>query len=368
MKAISADFIVTPSGVIIDGYVAFDGTVITEIAAGPSPHQDTQKVSGYLIPGFVDIHCHGGGGHSFSEVEQASDAAHFHAQHGTTTVFASLVSASVKDQSQTLQAYEPLVAAGVISGVHLEGPFLATAKCGAQNPAVLVEPNSEMVGQLIAAGKSTLKLITIAPELPGALDAIRSFSEAGVVVAIGHSDATADEAKAGVDAGATVVTHLFNAMRSLHHRSSGLADHALLDDRLSTEVIADGVHLNVQSLQLAHRIKQTSLIAITDAISATGMPDGDYVLGGLEVTTANGVATLRGTSTLAGSTLTMDKAFAFLIKHVGLDMLSAVSATATAPARVLGLRDVGSIEIGKKANFVSWDSGLKAVWRNGEVL
>ena len=368
MKAISADYIVTSDGLLVDGYVAFENGVITEISSGTSAHADTSTVSGYLLPGFVDIHCHGGGGFSFGDVNQASQAAEFHAQHGTTSILASLVSAPVSTQAKTLQDYDNLVRSGVIAGVHLEGPFLSHARCGAQNPSVLVEPTNSAVNELLAAGSSTLKFITIAPELPGALEAIKYFTEAGVVVAIGHSDATAEQAKAGVDAGATVVTHLFNAMRPVHHRDSGLADHALVDDRLSTEVIADGVHLTSLSVQLAHRAKRDNLIAITDAISATGMADGDYVLGELEVTSSRGVATLRGTSTLAGSTLTMDSAFNYLVSQVGLDMLSAVKATATTPARVLGLADVGSIEIGKKANFVVWDSQLSSVWRNGELL
>lgn len=368
MKSISADYIVTSEGLIVDGYVTFEDGVITEISSGSSPHADTHKVNGYLIPGFVDIHCHGGGGHSFGDPSQAKQAAAFHAQHGTTSIIASLVSASVSSQAHTLREYENLVHDGVIAGVHLEGPFLSHAKCGAQNPAVLVDPTSDAVIQLLEAGSSSLTFITIAPELPGALDAIRTFTEAGVVVAIGHSDATAEQAKAGVDAGATIVTHLFNAMRPVHHRDSGLADHALVDDRLCAEVIADGIHLTTQSLQLAHRAKQDNLIAITDAISATGIADGDYVLGELDVTSSGGVVTLRGTSTLAGSALTMDRAFGYLINQVGLDVLSAVKATSTTPARALGLDAVGSITVGKTANFVAWDSELISVWRNGDKL
>jgi N-acetylglucosamine-6-phosphate deacetylase len=157
-------------------------------------------------------------------------------------------------------------------------------------------------------------------------------------------------------------------MRPLHHRDSGLADLCLVDDRLSAEVIPDGVHLSTPSLQLAHRAKQDKLIAITDAISATGKADGDYVLGELEVTSFDGVATLRGTKTLAGSTLTMNLAFDHLITHVGLDILSAVNATSTSPAKALGLDNVGSITVGKAADFVVWDSKLHSVWRKGEIL
>ena len=363
-RTFTATNIVTPTEVIAQGWITVDGDTISEIGQG-NPDSAVTHFDGTLLPGFVDIHCHGGGGHSFDDPVGASSAAEFHLQHGTTSLLASLVSAPIHDQIRLLAALRPLIDSDVISGVHLEGPFLSHAKCGAQNPAVLVNPTSEAVDQLLEFAGSSLRYITIAPELPGALDAIQRLTASGVVVALGHSDATADQALAGRQAGATTVTHLFNAMRPVHHRDHGLADIALIDPQLSTEVIADGIHIANIALQLAATTKQHRLIAVTDAISAAGMPDGNYRLGGLDVTCADGAARLSGTSTLAGSTLTMDRAFEYLHKVIGLSLVAAAHATATEPARVLGLKNVGSLEVGKQADFVVWNNGVQSVFKKG---
>lgn len=365
MTSLTAQHVVTSEGVLDDAWLRISNGRIAEISRGNAP-TDATYFSGALIPGFVDIHCHGGGGHSFDRSEEAAEASDFHLRHGSTSVVASLVSASVTDQVRLLTVLEPLVQSGHIAGVHLEGPFISRKCCGAQNPDVLVEPTKDLVNQLAGFPAGVLKLITIAPELPFALEAIQVFSNANITVAIGHSDCSADEARAAVDAGARVVTHLFNAMRPMHHREHGLAEYALVEERLSTEVIADGKHVGALALKLAAAIKGDRLIAITDAISATGMPDGTFTLGGLEVVCADGVARLAGTDTLAGSMMTMDRAFQSLIDVVGLNLTAAVHASSTEPARVLGLSDVGSIELGKSADFVVWDDGVKAVYKRGQ--
>ncbi|MEN9692380.1 MAG: hypothetical protein RLZZ330_24 [Actinomycetota bacterium] len=363
MVRVKASQLVTPSEIISNGIIEFDET--TGLITGIHSSGDADVVfDGVLIPGFVDIHCHGGGGFSFDDPSNVKNAADFHLKHGTTAVLASLVSAPVAKQIELLKALKPFANDGTIAGAHFEGPFLSGAKCGAQNPAVLTAPNSEDVENIISASDGVLKLITIAPELENAIGSIKRFVGAGVTVALGHSDANSDEATIGVNAGATVVTHLFNAMRSLHHRESSLADVSLTDDRLSVELITDGKHVGDLSIQLAHKAKGRKVIAITDAISAAGMPDGDYDLGGMKVTCADDVAVIAGTSTLAGSTLNMERVFSRLVSVYGFDLVEAAWACSTAPAKAIGL-NTGALEIGKKADFILWNNSINSVYKNG---
>ena len=368
MKIIAADQVVTRSTVLRNAWVGVDAGRIVEVSTKTPPHTPDHTYRATLLPGFVDIHCHGGGGYSFDKPAEAAQAAQFHLAHGTTSMIASLVSAPVAAAAGNLSALQPLVAAGLLRGVHLEGPFLSAERCGAQNPAALTNPTDDAVDWLLRAAPGVLAMITIAPELPGAIAAIERFTEAGVTVALGHSDADADTSRRGIEAGARVVTHLFNAMRPLHHRDGGLSGLALVEDRLSVEVIADGVHVGDISLQLAAKAKPGRLIAVTDAIAATGLPDGGAVLGGLAVDVKDGVARLAGTQTLAGSTLTMDRAFHHLVQAVGLNAVEAAHATATRPAEVLGLTDVGEIAVGKRADLVALNSHVEAVWQAGTLV
>lgn len=368
MKIIAADQVVTRSEVLRNAWVGVDAGRIVEVSVKSPPHTPDHVYRATLLPGFVDIHCHGGGGFSFDRAGEAEGAAEFHLRHGTTSIIASLVSAPVGAQAGQLAALKPLVDRGVLRGVHLEGPFLSAQKCGAQNPAALALPTEDAVEWLLRAAPGVLSMVTIAPELPGALAAIERFAAAGVTVALGHSDADADTARAGIEAGARVVTHLFNAMRPLHHRDGSLSGLALVEDRLSVEVIADGVHVGDISLQLAAKAKPGRLIAITDAIAAAGMPDGEVDLGGLAVEVSGGIARLRGTQTLAGSTLTMDRAFSQLLQVVGLNAVEAAHATATRPAEVLGLTDVGEIAVGKRADLVAMNGRAEAVWQAGRLV
>lgn len=369
MTSIRATKIVTPERVIENGYILFDSNsgLITEVSDKQDFTTDI-SVTGTLIPGFVDIHCHGGGGFSFDDIENVSKAASFHLKHGTTSLVASLVSAPVAKQIELLQQLAKFVDLDEIAGVHLEGPFLSKAKCGAQNPGVLTTPESKSISQIISAANGNLKQITIAPEIENGLYAIQQFTENGIVVALGHSDADADQSLAGVAAGATIVTHLFNAMRSPHHRNSGLADVALTDSRLKTELIADGHHVGDLSIALARATKNRNLFTVTDAISAAGQPDGEYKLGGLSVNCTNDVAVISGTKTLAGSTLNMERVFERLLKVYEFDLLDAVWATSTTAANAINLKDVGSLEAGMKANFIIWDDGVKSVYKNGNLV
>lgn len=339
---------------------------------------------GVIVPGFVDIHVHGGGGHSMTlgEPDAVAAAAAFHLGHGTTTIMASTVTAPLDELVATCTRIATLIdergddpePAARLAGIHLEGPFLATGRCGAQNPAHMIDPTPDAVEALIAAGGRHLRMVTIAPERPGAMDAIRRFVDAGVLVAVGHTDADLAQARAAIDAGATVATHLANAMPPLLHRAPGPIGACLTDARVTCELIVDNLHLDPTMVMLAHAAKgATGLSLITDAISAAGVGDGDYVLGELAVRVSGGAARLvdadGGHGSLAGSTLTMDAALRNAVA-AGVPLTDAVMAASTNPARLLGLGDVtGSIAAGCRADLVVLDRELtvRAVLAGGEL-
>jgi N-acetylglucosamine-6-phosphate deacetylase len=258
-----------------------------------------------------------------------------------------------------------------IAGAHLEGPFLSVARCGAQNPDHMIPPDLGTLRTLIHAARGALATITIAPELPGSLELIRAAASEGIVVAIGHSDADYGQALAGYDAGATLTTHLFNGMPPLHHRAPGVAG-AALGSGAWYEIINDGLHVHPSLISLVAS-EPERLLLITDAIDATGAPDGDYVLGGQAVRVADGEARLASNGALAGSTLTMDRAVRRAVRDCGLPIQEAAAAAAANPARVLGLSGVcGAIRAGLAADLVAMDSELNVVnvmkngrWTNG---
>jgi N-acetylglucosamine-6-phosphate deacetylase len=323
-----------------------------------------------VVPGFVDIHTHGGGGSTYSttDPEEARKVAAFHAKHGTTTTMASLVTAPLDEIVEQTACLAELVKDGVIAGVHLEGPFLSKARCGAHEPTLLRDPVEADVAKVLS---DAVKMVTIAPELPSGLDAIRQVVDAGVVAALGHTDATYEQMIAGADAGATVATHLFNGMRPFHHRDPGPVGAALNDPRLLLEVINDGMHLDPQVVRVALAAAGVHRIAlITDAMVATGMPNGRYLLGSLEVDVKDGLATLaQGTHSIAGSTLTMDVAFANAVK-AGTSLVDASRMASTTPAQAFGWYDVGGILAGKRADLVVLDEeyAVRKVMRAGAWL
>jgi N-acetylglucosamine-6-phosphate deacetylase len=346
--------IVTPAG-IVDGALRIEGGRIAAIEPGPI---ETEQ---WIVPGFVDIHTHGGGGHTFTtgDPHAARSAAGFHREHGTTTLLASLVSAPFELMRDATVAYRPLVEEGVLAGIHFEGPYLAEKRCGAQNPAYLRDPSSEEIGEVVKLGEGAVRMMTIAPEREGALDAIGQLVRLGVVAAIGHTDASYEQTLAGVAAGATVATHLFNGMRPVHHREPGPVVGMLASESVAVELIADGVHLHDGTLAFAARtagIDRTVLI--TDAMSAAGMADGEYELGGLAVVVSDRVARLARDGSIAGSTLTMDAALRRAV-GAGLTLPEAVRAASTNPARILGLSDeLGTLEVGKRADVLTLSRAL----------
>ncbi|MEU5949291.1 N-acetylglucosamine-6-phosphate deacetylase [Micromonospora sp. NPDC047465] len=351
--------VVTPTGVIRQGCVELDGSRITAVAEYPSVRDGH-----WIVPGFVDMHTHGGGGHTFTtgDAEQARQAADFHLRHGTTTLLASLVSSPFELMRAATAAFAPLVAEGVLAGIHFEGPYLSSARCGAQNPEFLRDPSTDELAELIELGDGAVRMVTLAPERDGALEAVKLLVAHRVVAAVGHTDATYDETRAAVAAGASVGTHLFNGMRPVHHREPGPVV-ALLDaPNVVCELVADGVHLHDGMLTFATSTAGPERAAlITDAMAAAGMPDGDYELGGQAVTVAGGVARLARDGAIAGSTLTMDEALRHAVA-AGVPIADAVRMAATTPARAIGLGDrLGALQVGLRADLVVLDDDLNVV-------
>ncbi|WP_167109098.1 N-acetylglucosamine-6-phosphate deacetylase [Amycolatopsis granulosa] len=353
-----------PEGLVDDGWLVVTGGTIAGIGTGTPPPGERVDVGGaYVVPGFVDAHCHGGGGGSFSsgDPKEIVTAIKAHRRHGTTTMLASLVSDPVRALVDQMAVLRELVTDGELAGIHLEGPFIAASRCGAHDPAVLREPDTATVDALLRAGHGAVRMVTLAPELPGGVRAVRQLAEAGVIAAIGHTDGTEEQIRPAIDAGATVATHLFNGMRPLHHREPGPIGVLLDDERITVELICDLVHVHPTVLRIAARYAgrgRTTLI--TDAMSATDAADGRYHLGRLEVDVRDGVATLADTGSLAGSTLTMDAAFRNLVRGAGLSVPDAVRATSGRPAELLGLDDrLGSLRTGLAADLVVLDADLR---------
>lgn len=336
---------------------------------------DARDVAGpgaILTPGFVDIHGHGGGGFSYESDESDIRAARaLHLAHGTTRAVLSLVSGSLEHLTAQAARIAAMTHtdAGIL-GTHLEGPFLDPGHRGAHDPAALQEATPDAVAALLAAGAGTIRQITVAPELPGAPKTIRTFVDAGVAVAVGHTDADAEATRAAFEAGATILTHAFNAMPPLHHRAPGPVGAATADPRVTLEVIADGVHVDPELIRILFAAAPGRIALITDAMAAAGARDGRYTLGELEVDVVDGVARVAGTSTIAGSTLTQDAALRVALK-AGIDLPSAVDALTRAPAEAIGVDDrLGILREGFAADAVLLDAALapRAVWLDGRRM
>jgi N-acetylglucosamine-6-phosphate deacetylase len=358
--------VVTPSGVLPDAWVHVDGdTVLSVEKHRPAIDAPVVDLAGaWLLPGYVDIHMHGGGGHNVAHSLRAMEAAvAFHRGRGTTTTLVSLMTASVAEMCEQLGWAADLTRRGStprghVLGSHLEGPFLSPRRRGAQNAAHMIAPDMSILDRMLAAAEGTLRMVTLAPELDGALRLIGPLREAGVIAAMGHSDATYEEAKAAIQAGVGHVTHLFNGMPPLHHRAPGLIG-AALEARISCELINDGRHVHPAMIGLVAGLIGCPVL-ITDAIDATGVGDGSFVLAGQEVHVHDGEARLVSTRSLAGSTLTMDQALRRSVNDGGLSIETASAAASINPARVLGLdASIGSIASGRQADLVVLDDDLQ---------
>jgi N-acetylglucosamine-6-phosphate deacetylase len=359
---LSGATVVTPDEVLDDGWVEVAGERITAVGSGATPAGAvaTDLTGRWLVPGFVDVHVHGGGGASYTtgDRDQARTVADLHRRHGTTTTFASLVTAPLPTMRRSIAALADLVVDGTLAGLHLEGPFLAASRCGAHDPAHLRPPDRDELADLLAAGHGTVTHVTVAPELPGGVDLVRQLVDEGVVAAVGHSDATHEQAAAAFAAGARLATHLYNAMRPVHHREPGVVVAALEDDRVTVELVNDGVHLHDAIVRSTFRHVGAERVAlVTDAIVAAGAGDGVHGSGRRTIEVSAGVARLAGSSTIAGSTLTMDVAVRRAVQ-AGLALPAVARAAATTPARALGLEGVGTVTPGSRADLVVLDAGL----------
>ncbi len=316
-----------------------------------------------IAPASFDIHTHGAAGHDVMEGTPAALKAigKHHATRGVAAYLPTTVTAPLDEIFRGLDGIATAIEAGnkdtghaegaAPLGIHLEGPFLSHAKRGVHSPDELHPPSIALFDRFWQAARGHIRLMTIAPELPGALELITHARTLGVRLSLGHSNATAAEAIAGITAGASSATHTFNAMRALDHREPGMLGVVLDRDDLFAEIIADGVHVTPSAVRLFYKAKpHGKAILVTDSMSATGMPDGDYLLGKLEVQVADGIATYKGS--LAGSLLTLDRAIENFIAFTHCDVEIAARMASHNPALMLGLEDrVGTLAEGRDASF-----------------
>ncbi len=361
--------VVTPTGTVKGGQVAVEGRHLT--GASPANAQVIDVSGHWLVPGFVDLHNHGGGGASFSgTADDVQKAIRTHRRHGTTTLVASTVTDDMDVLVRQAGLLSELTEQGDLAGIHFEGPFISPCRKGAHSEALLRDPDPADVRKLLDAARGAARMVTLATELPGGLDSVRLLVEHGVIAAVGHTDATYEQTVQAIEAGATVATHLFNAMPPLGHRTPGPIAALLQDERITVELINDGTHLHPASLALAFRHAGAHRVAfITDAMDAAGIGDGRYLLGPLAVEVSDGVARLVEGGSIAGSTLTQDRAFKRAVTVDRLPVEDAVTALSATPARVLGLYDtVGSLDPGKDADLVLLDENfdVKGVMRKGD--
>ncbi|MFT2815347.1 N-acetylglucosamine-6-phosphate deacetylase [Leifsonia sp. A12D58] len=372
--------LVSGGSITADAWVAFDGDVVSAVGTGDgwrahvaAPGSDglgadaattvvTDAAGRWLTPGFVDIHCHGAGGSAFDDGADAiRTALAVHHAHGTTRIVLSLVTATVDDLETRLDAIATEAEQNpLILGAHLEGPFLDDAFRGAHNPALLRAPNADSIARLIRAGRGHIRQITLAPELPGAPEAIAALTDAGIAVAVGHSSTDYETALAAFASGASILTHAFNGMRGIHHRAPGPVSAATHSDNVTLEIINDGVHVHPEVVRLAFAGAPGRIALITDAMAATGSTDGAYMLGTLAVTVTDGVARLTEGGSIAGSTLTLDEALRRAVNEVGVSITDAITALTETPARTVGrAHDLGRLAVGYAADAVLLSAALE---------
>lgn len=370
----TADTLLTGRELLRPGWIEIADHVVCAIGGGAAPRAADRDLGAVtMVPGFVDTHLHGGGGANFTAAVPAetATAVELHRRHGSTALVASLVTADPDELLRQVGELAGDVRAGLIDGIHLEGPWLSAKRCGAHQPSLMRDPDPIEIDRVLDAGGGTIRMVTIAPERDGALAAIGQLVAAGVVVAVGHTEATYRQTGAAIAAGATVGTHLFNAMRPIDRREPGPIIALLEDSRVTVELITDGVHVDPAIYRhVTQSVGPDRVSLVTDAMAATGMADGRYHLGPLAVDVVDGVATVAETDTIAGSTATMDRMFGFAVEHSGLPrdeaLELAVRQASLNPAKALGLPALG-LAPGAIADVVLLDSSLEVtgVMRRG---
>jgi len=361
--------LVLPERIIPNGLLRVTGARISgvwdlETGPAPIPPDGTVRFGGYICPGFVDLHVHGGGGADFmdGDPEAVATIPTTHARHGTTGLLATTLTAPEAEILRAIRAVKAAPRQGArVLGFHIEGPFINPGCKGAQDERFIRPPSPAEADRWMACGDNEDRWhMTLAPELPGAIATIRHLVGKGAIVSAGHTDCTYAQLREAVAAGVSHITHLFNGMRGLHHREPGTAGGALTLPGLTVEVIADGVHIHPTALDLTVRSRgPEDVLLVTDAMRATGLGDGEYYLGGLKGVVRGGSVRLAD-GTLAGSVLTMDRAVGNMVELAGVPLHQAVAMASLQPARVHGLQDtVGSLALGKRADIAILDGELR---------
>ena len=373
---IHADRAFTPFEEISDAVVVIQGSRISavgqrgkvDLARGA---REINARGGTVVPGFVDVHIHGAGGHDVMEGtrEALEIVAATVAAHGTTSLVATTVTASEKETCDSVAGiarfilntsqYPARELSAEILGIHFEGPFISPARRGVHPAKWIVPPSSDLLALLLREARGTAQILTLAPEMPGALDLISAARRAGLVVSLGHTDATYEQAQAAIEAGASHAAHVFNAMRPFSHRGTGVIGAVLTSPKVSAELIADGVHVDEAAMRMLVELKTPErVILVSDGISATGMPGGKYQLGMFEVKVSGGVAR-NAEGKLAGSTLTLDRALRNIVA-LGVPLASALRMVTANPARQIGLGSrKGVLAVGADADLVFLDDKLE---------
>jgi N-acetylglucosamine-6-phosphate deacetylase len=374
----AARIVPATGGVLAPGYLAFDGGVITAIGEGKPPGRpDLHLEDGLVVPGLVDLQVNGYFGVELGNAEPDGWAtvARRLPETGTTAFLPTFITSPIPQTLAALRraaGFIPAMTDGArVLGIHLEGPFISPERRGAHNPAWITTPDHETIETLLAAGNGLVTVVTLAPEIDGAMAAIKQLTASGVLVSVGHSDAIAAQVGAAAASGARIVTHLFNAQRPLHHREPGVVGQALTDGRLTSGLIADLHHVVGPVAALAFAAAPGRIFVVTDAAACAGMPPGPYILGGqpIELPDADGTPPVREDGTLAGSALRMDAAVANMAA-VGVPLPKAVEAATRVPADLIGRQDLGRLAIGAAADlaWLSDEFRTRGTWVAGQPV
>jgi N-acetylglucosamine-6-phosphate deacetylase len=375
----------TPTTEINDAGILIRGDVIEAVGPRsgmtlPAGAQEVLAIGKTAVPGFIDVHIHGAGGHDVMEGSGAAlrSITRKVSEYGTTSIVATTVTAST---DQTLRAVEGIASyiaqqreseepRAEILGIHFEGPFISKQRRGVHPAEWIQLPSAETLARFLKAAAGNARILTIAPEVLGAAPCIDAAREAGLVVSIGHTDATYEQARAAMARGARSATHVYNAMRPFTHRDPGVIGAVLTSPDINAELIADGVHVEEGAMKLLLLAKGAAHVTlVSDGLSATGMPDGKYTLGGFEVTVIGGVCR-NAEGILAGSTLTLDRALRNIVA-LGTSLPDAVRMLTLNPATLLGIEfKKGSLRVGADADILLLDEGLRVtnVWARGVAL